>query len=89
MRLARAVEHNDAAAFQVACTELAESYRIFLAIGRLDAICAVGEVLGRALAMGGQSGEAKTVLARSRDGYRRLGQTQAAARVEGLLQQLG
>ena len=87
--LARAVEHNDTAAFQAAYEALAESHRILLNIGRLDGICVVGEVLGQALAMGGQPDEAKTVLTRSRDGYRRLGQTQAAARVEEQLRQLG
>jgi hypothetical protein len=87
--LARAMEHNDAAAFQAAYTAMAESYRILLSIGRPDGICAVGAVLGQVLAMGGQRDAVKPVLVRSRDAYRRLGQAAAAAQVVELLGQIG
>jgi tetratricopeptide (TPR) repeat protein len=87
--LNRAIEHSDAAAFQAAYEALAASYGIFLRIGRLDGICAVGGALGRVLAMAGQHDEARAVLTRSRDGYQRLGRDREVAFIEDLLRRIG
>ena len=87
-RLRQAMQGNDAAAFQEAFALLDRSYRILLAIGRLDGICMVGATLGQVLAMGGQTEEARTVLTRSRDGFRKLGQAQFVAQMEEMLRQI-
>jgi hypothetical protein len=87
--LARTEERPDPAALQAASEALAESYRINLSIGRLDGICAAGALLGQVLAAGGQHDEAKAVLVRSRDGFRKLGRPGEAAQMEELLRRLG
>ena len=89
IQLGRAVEHSDAEVFGLAFEALSESYGIFLKIGRLDGICFVGLALGRAFAMAGQPDEAREILQRSFDGFRKLGRGGEAAQVENLLQQLG
>jgi tetratricopeptide (TPR) repeat protein len=89
IQLDQAIRDGDATVFHQAYDALDKSYRILLAIGRLDGICIVGATLGQVLAMGGQQEDARAVLTRSRDGFRQLGQTQAAERMEALLRELG
>ena len=89
LRLQQAIEHSDRDAFQQAYEALDKSYRILLTIGRLDGICTVGVTFGQVLAMGGLKDEARTVLTRSRDGFRKLGQTGPAEQMEAILAQLG
>jgi hypothetical protein len=86
--LARAIEKRDPEDFQRARNALTESYGIVLNIGRLAGICLIGWALGPVFAMAGQPDEARQVLQRSLDGFRKLGRMQEAAQVEGLLQQL-
>ena len=69
------MERRDPAAFQAAGEALAESYTIMLGIGRLEGVCMVGARLGQVPAAGGQHDEAKALLVRSRDGFRKLGRT--------------
>ena len=88
IRLRHAIQHSDAAAFEEAVVALAKSYAILLNIGRLDGICVVGAAFGQALAAAGQRDEARTVLQRSLDGFRKLGLPDHAAQVEEVLRQL-
>ncbi|MFI5021401.1 MAG: tetratricopeptide repeat protein [Alphaproteobacteria bacterium] len=88
MRLSRAAKETDIEAFRLAVDALAESHGIFTKMGRLDGICAVGAILGQALAMGGQLDQAREILQRSLGGFRKLGRPQEAAQVEAFLRQL-
>jgi tetratricopeptide (TPR) repeat protein len=87
--LDRAIQKEDVEAYRLAVGALMDGYNVFLRIGRLDAICAVGWALGEALAMGGQRDVARQYLQRSIDGFHKLGRAADAGQVEGLLQQLG
>ncbi|MCP4592409.1 MAG: hypothetical protein GY842_16880 [bacterium] len=73
---------------QSAEPRLSESYSIFLKLGRLEGICIVGLYLGQLLCRGGQTEEGRTILTRSRDGFRHLGQNDLARRADEALQQL-
>jgi len=84
--LAKAIQDRDGPAFAQAFSMLEISYTIFRRIGRLDGIGAVGVVFGQALALAGQTDNARVVLARSRDGYRQLEQPDMADQVDQLLQ---
>jgi tetratricopeptide (TPR) repeat protein len=88
VQLFRALEKGDGDVLRTAVEALVRSYTINLEIGRLDGICYVGSVLGRVLAMVGQEDEAREVLQRSIDGFRKLGATSPLREVEGLLAEL-
>jgi hypothetical protein len=68
---------------------LERSYRINLALGRLDGICHVGLSLGQLLALAGHRDDARTILTRSLDGFLKLGQPQLAQDVQSILDLLG
>lgn len=74
--------------WQDAFDHLAESYAIYLKLGRLDGICHVGISLGQLLCMGGQREPGLQVLTRSRDGFQQLGQPTMAQQVQQLLNQI-
>jgi tetratricopeptide (TPR) repeat protein len=67
---------------------LAESYAIYLKLGRLDGICVVGLDLGWLLCAAGQREKGLDILARSRDGFRKLGRQRQAEAAEKLIQSL-
>ena len=54
-------------------------------IGRLDGICAVGLDLGRLLCAAGRREEGLQMLARSRDGFLKLGQADRARQTQELM----
>jgi tetratricopeptide (TPR) repeat protein len=89
MQIDRAIEREDAAAFSEAVETLGESYRIFVQIGRLEGICAVGSLLGQVMAKTGGRDTARAMLTRSLEGYRKLGRSGEAADVEAILRELG
>ena len=68
---------------------MTRSFEINLKIGRLDGICFVGMALGQVFAMAGERDQAREMLQRSLDGFRKLGRTHEATQVEELLRQLG
>jgi tetratricopeptide (TPR) repeat protein len=86
--LSQSLQNQDGKTFQLAFEALAESYRIFSAIGRVEGIAMVGATLGGVLAIAGARDEARQILQRSLDGFRKLGRPQQAAQVEQLLQRL-
>jgi len=73
---------------QDAFAHLAESYAINLKLGRLDGICMVGLDLGQFLCMSGQREQGLAVLARSRDGFQKLGREREARQTLALLDRL-
>ena len=74
--------------WQQAFDHLQESYAIFLKLGRLDFICGVGLSLGQLLCMAGQREAGLAILARSRDGFVKLGQSGNAQQTQGLMDQI-
>jgi tetratricopeptide (TPR) repeat protein len=67
---------------------IAEAYAIVDQIGRLEGICAIGEVFGQILIAAGQREEGLAVLHRSEEGFRRMGRTANAERIAALIRQL-
>ena len=74
--------------YQSAFDHLAESYKIFLEIGRLEGICVVGLDLGQLLCGGGQQEQGLSILKRSQEGFTQLGQEQMADHVQRLIEQV-
>lgn len=73
---------------QAATPRLAEAWALFSKIGRIDFIAHVGAVWGQVLAAGGQTAEALEVLGKAEAACRRLGWTQQADKLAGLIAQL-
>jgi len=71
---------------QEAYEHLVQSYNINLKLGRLDGICYVGLDLGQLLCQANQKEKGIEILERSRDGFRKLGQTQMADYVQQIIQ---
>lgn len=74
--------------WQEAFDHFAESYSTLVRLGRLDGICMVGLDLGQLLCMAGQRDEGLQVLARSRDGFLKLGQPDMARQTQELMDQI-
>jgi tetratricopeptide (TPR) repeat protein len=67
---------------------IAEAYAIVDQTGRLEGICAIGEVFGQILIAAGQREEGLAVLHRSEEGFRRMGRTANAEQIAALIRQL-
>ena len=74
--------------WQGAFSHMAESYGIFVKLGRLDGICVVGVSLGQLMCMGGQRDEGLEVLKRSQEGFTKLGQGEMARQTQELIDQI-
>ena len=70
---------------QAAAPKIAKAYQLFMQIGRLDAICVVGSTYGQLLYASGRREDSLTVLHRSAEGYRQLGQEAQAQNIEALI----
>lgn len=68
-----------------AAGHLATSYDIFVKIGRLEGICAVGFAFGQLLCAAGHREEGLAILTRPRDGFLKLGKTDMARQTDGLI----
>ncbi len=77
----------EAQRFDEARARLAESWGIFLQIGRADAIAAVGSLYGQLLADTDRA-QALTILRTSRAASERLGWTQQVGEIDALLEEL-
>lgn len=73
---------------QDAFDHLSDSYKLNLALDRLDGICFVGVDLGQLLFAAGQRDEGRQVLARSRDGFVRLGLPDLAQKTQDVIEAL-
>lgn len=73
---------------EAAHPRLAESWKINSKIGRIDGIAHVGALWGQVLAAAGQTAEALEVLGTSEAAFRRIGWTQPADQVAGVIAQL-
>ena len=73
---------------QDAFDHLTDSYKLNLALDRLDGICFVGVDLGQLLFAAGQLDEGRQVLARSRDGFVRLGLPDLAQKTQDVIDAL-
>jgi tetratricopeptide (TPR) repeat protein len=89
IQLNQALAGQDGELFAQALGALGTSYQILCETGRLDGICVVGMTFGQALAMAGASEEARPILARSVEGFRRLGWQGRAEQAESVLTSLG
>ena len=89
IRLGQATKTPDERAFRDAAEALSDSYGIFPQTGRPDRICTVGVALGRLMVMARPKEHAREILARSVEGFRRLGRISNAERTEAILRQVG
>ena len=73
---------------QQAFEHLAASYDISLKLGRLDAICQVGQDFGQLLCARGDPEKGLAVLERSRDGFVKLARQENARYVESIIDEI-
>ena len=66
-----------------------KAYDIVLRLGRADGIAVIGMLYGQILTAGGESAEALTVLRRSAEMFRKLGQESSAQEVDAFVGKLG
>jgi hypothetical protein len=71
-----------------AVPRIVEAYNIVSQLGRAEGIAVIGKVLGQILAENDQPDEARSVLRRSIEMYRKLGRDADAQQVEDLLRTL-
>ncbi|WP_413205737.1 CHAT domain-containing protein [Rhodospirillum sp. A1_3_36] len=74
---------------QTILEELGESFTLFLKLGRVDAIGAVGAVFGQVLAAVGATEEAAGVFDGAEAAFAKIGDTQGVADVRALREELG
>jgi tetratricopeptide (TPR) repeat protein len=74
--------------FEQAFEHLAASYDINLKLGRLDAICSVGQDFGQLLCVAGDREKGLAVLERSRDGFVKLGRPENSSYVQSIINEI-
>jgi hypothetical protein len=87
-RIRRAKGIDSQEAFDRVLGDLRQAYALAKKLTHLDFICVVATNLGQLLAAAGAANEARPLLTEARDGYAKLGQMQAVADLDNLLQQL-
>jgi hypothetical protein len=66
-----------------------EAYEIMSKLGRADFIAIIGQLVGQIIAANGKPDDARHVLRRSAELFRKLGRTGDAQETEDLIRQLG
>ena len=74
--------------FEQAFEHLAVSYDINLKLGRLDAICSVGQDFGQLLCVAGDREKGLAVLERSRDDFVKLGRPENSSYVQSIINEI-
>jgi hypothetical protein len=72
-----------------AVPRIVEAYEIMSGLGRADFIAAIGMIHGQFLASAGEREEARNVLRRSSEMFRKLGHEDSARKADDLIRQLG
>jgi hypothetical protein len=71
-----------------AAAHLVEAWRFVLEVDRAEGIAVIGEELGQLLAQADRKDDAREVLLRSADAYRKLGREAEAQKLDELVAQL-